>query len=86
MCLALPLKLIAVSPDGREGTVDMGGAPKAVGLVLAPEARPGDYVLVHAGMALGVLEEAEAEETLKVFQEYAFVPGLLAPEKKINHR
>lgn len=79
MCLAVPLQLLKISRDGREGTVDMGGAEKSVGLELTSEARVGDYVLVHAGMAIQVIEEDEAKETLKLFQEYASIPGLLAP-------
>jgi len=82
MCLAVPLKLMAVSADGREGSVDMGGAAKGVGLDLVPEARAGDFVLVHAGMAIQVIAEAEAEETLKLFREYAQVPGMIAPPEK----
>jgi hydrogenase expression/formation protein HypC len=84
MCLAVPLKLLEVSPDGREGTVDMGGAEKGVGLDLVPEARAGDFVLVHAGMAIQVIDEAEAQETIKLFQEYALVPGLVAPKQDID--
>jgi hydrogenase expression/formation protein HypC len=84
MCLAIPLKLLAVSPDGREGSVDMGGAEKSVGLDLVPEARAGDFVLVHAGMAIHVIDEAEAEQTLKIFQEFAQFPDLIAPPEKSN--
>jgi hydrogenase expression/formation protein HypC len=71
MCLAVPMKLIEITRDGREGAVDMGGAPKMIGLQLCPEARVGDYVLVHAGMAIQVVAAAEAEETLRLFEEYA---------------
>jgi len=80
MCLAVPFKLLEVSPDHREGTVAMGHSTLAVGLELVPEAKPGDYVLVHAGMAIEVLEQTEAQETLAAFREYAHLPGLLAPE------
>jgi len=80
MCLAVPLKLLEVSPDGKEGTVDMGGAPFSVGLDLVPEAKPGDYVLVHAGMAIEMLDEPDANEILKTFREYARASDILAPE------
>ncbi|OGP61072.1 MAG: hypothetical protein A2V67_03785 [Deltaproteobacteria bacterium RBG_13_61_14] len=80
MCLAVPFKLLEVSPDHREGTVAMGHSTLAVGLDLVPEVKPGDYVLVHAGMAIEVLQEVEARETLAAFREYAHLPGLLAPE------
>jgi len=79
MCLAIPLKLLTISADGREGVVDMGGAEKVVGLDLTPQVRPGDYVLVHAGMAIETMDEEEAETTLAAFREFASVPGLLAP-------
>jgi hydrogenase expression/formation protein HypC len=78
MCLAVPMKILEVSMDRREATVDLGGSPKLIGLQLVPEARRGDFVLVHAGMAITVIEEEEALETLRVFKEYAIVPGLFA--------
>jgi hydrogenase expression/formation protein HypC len=80
MCLAVPLKLISIDSERGEGTVEMGGSPKTIGLDLAPAARPGDFVLVHAGMAIEVMEAEEAEATLAVFRQYALVPGLLAPD------
>lgn len=49
----------------RSGRVDFGGMIREVSLALVPEALPGDYVLVHAGMALSRLEEAEALKTLE---------------------
>jgi hydrogenase expression/formation protein HypC len=69
------MRLMELSADGREGIVDMGGAAKAVGLDLVPEAKLGDFVLVHAGMAIQVIEELEAQKTLEVLNEFAQVPG-----------
>jgi len=80
MCLAVPLKLLEISADHRDGTVAMGSSTVRIGLDLAPEAKTGDYVLVHAGMAIEVLQSAEAEETLLAYHQYAQIPGLLAPE------
>jgi hydrogenase expression/formation protein HypC len=85
MCLAVPLKLLAVAADGASGAVDMGGSPVTVGLELTPEAKPGDYVLVHAGMAIEIIEESEAQATLAVYAEFAEVPGLLAPKTDRPH-
>lgn len=71
MCLAVPGQVIAVrdnesSPEtGSIGTVDFQGSRLDVSLMLTPEARTGDWVLVHAGFALQVLDEAEARETWK---------------------
>jgi len=85
MCLAVPLKLLSVAPDGASGVVDMGGAEVSVGLDLVPEAKPGNFVLVHAGMAIEIIEESEAQATLAVYQEFAEVPGLLAPKTDRTH-
>jgi len=80
MCLAVPLKVIETNPDLGTGIVDMGGSPVEVGLDLTPEAKVGDWVLVHAGMTIEILDEAEAQATLDVYREYAEIPGLLGPE------
>ena len=60
MCLAIPAKLIAV--DGDLGTVELGGVRKTVALALVVDPRPGQYVLLHAGYAIEVIDEAEARE------------------------
>ncbi len=63
MCLAVPGRLLDLSGDEdlyRMGRVDFGGVVKPVSLACVPEARVGDYVLVHVGMALSVVDEAEA--------------------------
>ena len=69
MCLAVPGKLVAVKGDGNAeaggalGTVDFQGSRVEVSLAFTPEAREGDWVLVHAGFALQVLDEQAARET-----------------------
>lgn len=67
MCLAIPMKLI----ERREfdGAAELRGIQRTVGLMLCPEALPGDYVLVHAGYAIGVIDEVEATKTLAVIDE-----------------
>jgi hydrogenase expression/formation protein HypC len=85
MCLAVPLKLLEISTDRREGTVALAGSTIRVGLELISDAKPGDFVLVHAGMAIEKVQEAEAEETLELYREYAHLPGLLAPKPKDTH-
>ena len=47
----------------------LGGMRRMVSLALTPEAKPGDYVLIHAGYAIGTLDEKEAEETLRLLDE-----------------
>jgi len=49
--------------------VEVGGIERSASLQLTPEAKPGDYVLIHAGFAIQVLDEQEAQETLKLFEE-----------------
>lgn len=66
MCLAIPA-LVVERHDGDDATVDLGGARKRVSLALAPEANVGDYVIVHAGFAISVLDPDEAEKTLALF-------------------
>ena len=67
MCLAIPLRIQAI--EDTMAQVEIGGVMRKVSLVLTPEARVGDYVLVHTGFAIGVLNEQEAQETLALFEE-----------------
>ncbi|HHN46581.1 MAG TPA: HypC/HybG/HupF family hydrogenase formation chaperone [Planctomycetes bacterium] len=69
MCLAIPLKLKKVA--GETGTVEVGpGAETDVNLALVPDAAPGDYVLVHAGFAIHVLDPEDAAQRLAIWDEY----------------
>lgn len=68
MCLAVPA-LICELLDGEQARVDVGGVRKTVSLELVPEARVGDYVIVHVGHAIGVLDHDEALRTLELFRE-----------------
>ena len=67
MCLAVPALIITI--EGQEAEVELGGVRRRVGLQLVPEARVGDYVLVHTGFAINVLDPDEAAETLRLFAE-----------------
>jgi hydrogenase expression/formation protein HypC len=67
MCLAVPLQIKRI--DGDMADVELGGVLRQVSLVLTPEAREGDYVLVHTGFAISVLDKDEARETLALFAE-----------------
>jgi len=72
MCLAIPGSLISVSeaPElERTGRVSFGGVVREVSLALLPEAKPGDWVIVHVGFALSILDEEEARRTLDLFSE-----------------
>lgn len=67
MCLAVPGKILSLKNNNAE--VDFSGVRRQVSLDLVPDAKKNDYVLVHAGFAIEVLEQKEAEETLKLFAE-----------------
>jgi len=71
MCLAVPGKLLSISGEEilRTGVVSFGGANKEASLAFVPEAKVGDYVLVHAGFALSVVDAEEAEQTLRDFRQ-----------------
>jgi hydrogenase expression/formation protein HypC len=69
MCLAVPVKIVSV--DGDEAETEIAGVRRRVSIALTPEAKVGDYVLLHTGYAIGVIDEAEAEETLKLLEEIA---------------
>jgi hydrogenase expression/formation protein HypC len=68
MCLALPALVVALHPD-EQALVDLGGVRKIVNVALVPEARVGDYVIVHVGHAIGLLDPEEAARTLALFAE-----------------
>lgn len=80
MCLAIPGKIVSIQ-DGdsilKLGKVSFGGIIKEVSLAYVPEAGVGDYAIVHAGFAISVLDEAEAERTLEILAEMgeALPPG-----------
>ena len=69
MCLAVPVKIVSIDGDAAE--TEIAGVRRRVSIALTPEARLGDYVLLHTGYAIGVIDEAEAEETLKLLEEIA---------------
>jgi len=68
VCLAVPGKII--TKEGETGTVELGGVKRTVGLHLVPESKPGDWVLLHAGFALQVVDEEEARTTLELLEEF----------------
>ena len=71
MCLAVPALIKTI--DGTNAQVDLGGVERIVSLLFTPNARVGDYVLVHPGFAIGVVDEAEAQATLQLLSELAKV-------------
>jgi hydrogenase expression/formation protein HypC len=71
MCLAIPARIISI--DGQDAWIDAGGVQRRIGIMLTPGVKVGDYVLLHAGFAIGIVDPAEAEETLALFKELADV-------------
>jgi hydrogenase expression/formation protein HypC len=71
MCLAVPGKVIEIHGQDtlRAGAVSFGGIVKNVNLAYVPEAKVGDYVIVHVGFAISIVDEAEAMSTFKFLQE-----------------
>lgn len=71
MCLAIPGKIVSMTGEDllRTGRISFGGVMKEVNLAYVPEARIGDFVLVHVGFALTVLDEAEAARTLDYLKQ-----------------
>ena len=70
MCLAVPAKITHVDESGQ-GTAAYMGSEVKVNLSLVPQARRGDWVIIHAGFAIAVMDEEEARETLRLFKEMA---------------
>lgn len=73
MCLSIPGKLIEVRATMDEafriGKVDFEGITKEVNLAMVPEAEVGDYVLVHVGAAISIVDEQEAKETFALIRK-----------------
>jgi hydrogenase expression/formation protein HypC len=69
MCLAIPTLITSI--EGTTARAEIGGVERTVSVTLTPEARVGDYVLIHTGFAIGVLDEEEAQETLQLLEELA---------------
>jgi hydrogenase expression/formation protein HypC len=67
MCLAIPMEL--VERDRLEGVAELSGVRRRIGLMLCPEARVGDHVLVHAGYAIGTIDAEEARKTVELIEE-----------------
>lgn len=78
MCLAVPGKVLTIAGDDplmRTARVDFGGIVKEICLAFTPEAKLDDYVLVHAGFAITVIDEAEAD---RIFEHLARIGAIEA--------
>lgn len=87
MCLGVPGKIVEIYEQGGllMGKIDFGGVAREVCLAYVPEAKIGDYTVVHVGFALNLLDEAEAQETLALLKEIgAFEEGFGAEPADAN--
>lgn len=66
MCLAVPGKIISI--DGKMAEVDYGGVTRETNVSMV-DVKVGDYVIIHAGFAIQTIDEDEAKETIKLWQE-----------------
>ena len=69
MCVALPMKLVAL--EGNNGVARQDGLEIKVNTMLLPNAEIGDYVIVHAGFAIQLIDEEEAQRSIELFREIA---------------
>ena len=69
MCLAIPSKIVEI--NGEMAKIDVAGVQREASLVMVEDVRLGDYVIVHAGFAIHKIDEAEAEESLRLLREVA---------------
>jgi len=71
MCLGIPGKIIQIYQKDslRMAKIDFGGIVKEICLEYTPEAKVGDYALIHVGFAISLMDEEEAQETLKLIRE-----------------
>lgn len=74
MCLAIPAK-VAKLEEGNLATVDILGVSREISVDLTPQAQVGDYVLVHAGFAIEVVDEQFAQETIDLIRQFPELAG-----------
>lgn len=80
MCLSVPAQIVKIEGDNAE--VSVGGTIMQANLSLVDEAKVGDYVLLHAGFALQIIDPDEAEATLETFKEFGELNELLDREEE----
>lgn len=67
MCLAIPAKIVSKKDD--TAIVDVSGVQREANLMLCPDAKTGDYIIIHAGFAIQLLDKKDAEETLQMLSD-----------------
>ena len=69
MCLAIPALIKSI--EDKEAEIEIGGITRRISLWLTPEAKVGDYALVHTGYAINIVDQEEARETLRLLEQIA---------------
>lgn len=85
MCLAVPGRIVSIEgedPVFRSGKVNFGGIIKQINLAYVPEAQVGDYVLVHVGFAISIVDEEEAEQVFEYLRQMGDLAELEAGQKQ----
>jgi hydrogenase expression/formation protein HypC len=67
MCLAIPAQVLSLE-GGSHALVSVNGIRRSISIELTPQAQPGDYVVLHVGYALGLIDEDEAKRTLALLE------------------
>ncbi len=83
MCLGVPGKIVEIYESGglQMGKIDFGGVTREACLSYVPEAKVGDYTIIHVGFALNVIGEEEAQETLDLLRQIADLGTELGPSE-----
>jgi len=81
MCLAVPAKILSI--DGYEAEVEFGGIHRAISIRLMPDVQVGQYVLIHTGFAIGMVDEEEALETLDLLKKMGDLEPI-GPEESLS--
>lgn len=85
MCLAIPARVVSLL-EADQAIVDLGGVRKQVSIALVPQARIDDYVIVHVGHAIGMIDPEEAARTLALFGELAQAQAAEVAEQAVAGR
>lgn len=82
MCLGVPGKIVEIYETGglKMGKIDFGGVAREACLAYVPEAKIGDYTIIHVGFALNLVSESEAMETLELLRQIAEVDSRISEE------
>ncbi len=83
MCLAIPTQVTAID-ENNIATVELGGVERQISLIMTPDAQVGDYVLVHTGYAITLMDPEEAQASLEAFAELQAIQDELDAEGRVS--